>query len=103
MILYFVLVGFVTGAIGAGFVLYSGGGFLLALLAYSGTGALGIVVTALVVAFLPTLPRPRRRGGMPVNARPVRAHSGLRARPIRGRTMRTRHVRVEAQAQAPRR
>lgn len=103
MILYFVLVGFVTGAIGAGFVLTSGGGFLLALLAYSGAGALGILLTALIVAFAPILPRPRRRGGMPVNAHPARAHSAMRARPVRSRTMRARHVRVEAQAQAPRR
>ena len=49
MILYFVLVGFVTGAIGAGFVLYTGGGVLLVLLAYSFSGALGVVLSALII------------------------------------------------------
>lgn len=92
MILYFVLVGFITGSIGAGFVLYSGGGFFLALLAYSLSGALGVVLTALLVAFAPTFPRPRPRGGLPVTTNPVRAHRVV-SRPVR-----TGHVRIEAQA-----
>jgi hypothetical protein len=98
MILYFVLVGFVSGAIGAGYVLYAGGGLLLALLAYSFTGALGVVLSALIIAVAPSFPRPRPRRGLPSGAHPVRARSALRARPDRARPMRARHVRVEAQA-----
>ncbi|HCQ66234.1 MAG TPA: hypothetical protein DIU07_14260 [Rhodobacteraceae bacterium] len=98
MILYFVLVGFVTGAIGAGFVLYSGGSVLLAVLAYSLAGALGVVLSALIIAFAPSFPRPRPRRGLPAGAQPVRARSTLRARPVRARPMRARHARVEAQA-----
>ena len=86
MILYFVLVGFIAGAIGAGYVLSIGGGVLLALLAYSGAGGLGVVLSAVVVAAAPTLPRARR--GLPVSAHPASGRSA----------MRTRHVRVEAQA-----
>jgi len=92
MILYFVLVGFVTGSIGAGFVLYTGGGVVLALLAYSLCGAFGVVLTALFVAFAPTMPRPRPRGGLPVTTHPVRAHHAT-IRPVR-----TRHMRMAAQA-----
>ncbi|MCB1357873.1 MAG: hypothetical protein KDK53_15735 [Maritimibacter sp.] len=99
MILYFVLIGFVTGAIGAGVVLQSGGGILLALLAYSLAGALGVVLSALVFAFVPNTPRPRRRGGLPVHAHPVHARSAAHsASPSRSRAMRARHLRVEAHA-----
>lgn len=59
MILFFVLVGFITGAIGAGVALYAGSSWQLALLAYSFTGALGVVIAALVVAFAPTIPPSR--------------------------------------------
>jgi len=75
MILYFVLVGFVAGAIGAGAVLGSGGGILFAILAYSLAGALGVVLSAVVVAFAPTFPRPKPRGGLPVDARRVRVQA----------------------------
>ena len=113
MILYFVLVGFVTGAIGAGAVLAAGGGILFAILAYSAAGALGVVLSALAFALAPSFPRPR--GGMPVRAHTVNAQTvkaqpvsvqpvnarSVRNRPPRNRPVGTRHVRV--QAQAPRR
>ncbi|MCB1348649.1 MAG: hypothetical protein R3D80_09235 [Paracoccaceae bacterium] len=85
MILYFVLIGFVTGTVGAWFVLQTGAGILLALLAYSFAGALGVVVSAVAFAFAPTLPRPRRRGGLPVHAHPVHARSASRVSPARPR------------------
>lgn len=96
MILYFVLVGFVTGAIGAGVVLQTGGGLFLALLAYSLAGALGVVLSAMIYAFVPNIPRPRRRGGLAVHAHPVHARSASRTQPPRSRAMRARHLRVEA-------
>ncbi|MEZ5723232.1 MAG: hypothetical protein R3D59_18010 [Paracoccaceae bacterium] len=58
-ILYFVLIGFVTGTVGAWFVLQTGAGILLALLAYSFAGALGVVVSAVAFAFAPTSCRAR--------------------------------------------
>ncbi len=75
MILYFVLVGFVAGGIGAAVVLTVGGGIWLAILAYSLVGALGVVVSAVVLAFMPSFPRPRPRGGLPVDARRVRVQA----------------------------
>lgn len=101
MILYFVLVGFVTGAIGAGLVIQLGGGILFAILAYSFGGALGVVLSAVIYAFLPIAPRPRRRGGMPVHVHPVHARSAHRAEPLSSRSVRARSLRV--QAHAPRR
>ena len=78
MILYFVLVGFVAGVIGAAVVLTAGGGIWLAILAYSLAGALGVVLSAVFLAFMPTLPRPRPRGGLPVDARRVRVQAHAR-------------------------
>lgn len=59
MILYFVLVGFVTGALCAAAVLATGGGVLLALLAYASAGALGVVLSAILWALAPPFPKPR--------------------------------------------
>ncbi len=80
MILYFVLVGFVTGAIGAAVVLNLGGGILLAILGYSLGGAFGVVISALFVALAPTFPRTKPGRGLPVRARQVRvpAHAPRR-------------------------
>jgi hypothetical protein len=78
MILYFVLVGFVAGALGAVVVLSAGGGILFAILAYSLAGALGVVLTAVFMAVMPTIPRPRPRGGLPVDARRVRVQAHAR-------------------------
>ena len=97
MILYFVLIGFVAGGAGAIAVLAAGGAVWLAVLAYSFAGALGVLLSALIVAVAPTFPRPR--GGLPVPAHPVRARSPGPARPSRARPVRTpRHGRVHAQA-----
>ncbi|PIE07157.1 MAG: hypothetical protein CSA74_08500 [Rhodobacterales bacterium] len=63
MILYFVLIGFVTGAVSATAVLTSGGSIPFALLAYSLGGAAGVMLLAVFVAFVPPMPRPRR--GLP--------------------------------------
>lgn len=72
MILFFVLVGFVTGTLGAVTVVSAGGGVLWAILAYSLGGAVGVVLTALLIALAPSFPRPRPRGGLPANAVPAR-------------------------------
>jgi len=73
MILYFVLVGFVAGALAAVGVLTSGGGVLLALLAYSLGGALGVFLFAALIALAPNFPRPR--SGLPAHARRVRVQA----------------------------
>lgn len=85
MILYFVLVGFVTGALGAAAVIGSGGGVVFALLAYSLAGAVGVLLSAVLVAIAPSFPRPRGglsvgTGQVPVNARrvQVQAHASRR-------------------------
>ena len=75
MILYFVLVGFVAGALGAVVVLSAGGGILFAILAYSLGGALGVLLCAVFAAFMPSLPKPRPRGGLPVEAPRVRVEA----------------------------
>ncbi len=65
VILYFVLIGFVTGAVSASAVLTSGGSIAFAILAYSVGGAAGVLLLATFVALAPTAPRPRPRGGLP--------------------------------------
>lgn len=54
MILIFVAIGFVVGAIAAACVLYSDGGVLLAIVAYSFAGALAILISAALFALRPT-------------------------------------------------
>lgn len=68
MILVFVLVGFVVGAVSAGYTLAVGGGILAALAAYSICGALAVVITAFFMAVGPTLFRQKPASGIPVRA-----------------------------------
>ncbi len=59
--------GFLTGLIAAVATLAAGHGFLLALLAYSGAGSLGLVGSALLGAYLVTAET--QRGAEPAPAR----------------------------------